>query len=143
DGVLYLAMAYVPGPTLTQVVKDEGPLPPARAARIAAGVARGMAEAHRHGIVHRDLKPGNVILTRGGEPVVTDFGLAFRAGDDPTTAATAEPAGADPRLTRDGAVMGTPAYMPPEQARGDRDQVGEPSDVYSLGAILYELLTGR
>jgi serine/threonine protein kinase/tetratricopeptide (TPR) repeat protein len=143
DGVLYLAMAFIPGPTLTSLLRNEGPLSPQRAAALAAGVADGMAEAHRRGIIHRDLKPGNVLLNRHGEPVVTDFGLARRGpgaepGYDPD-----ETSYFDPRLTRAGAVMGTPAYMPPEQARGDHDQVGPHSDVYALGAILYELLTGR
>src|SRR5262245_39334060 len=143
DGVLYLAMAYIPGPTLTALVCRDGPLPPPRAAALAAGIAAGMAEAHRHGIIHRDLKPGNVLLNRHGQPVVTDFGLARRGpggapGTDPD-----ETGYFDPRLTRAGAVMGTPAYMPPEQARGDVDQIGPASDIYALGAILFDLLTGR
>jgi tetratricopeptide (TPR) repeat protein len=143
DGVLYLAMAYVPGPTLTEVLRQDGPLPPARCAAIAAGVARGMAEAHRHGIVHRDLKPGNILLNRRGEPVVTDFGLVLRAGVRDGTAEPAATVDHDPRLTQSGVLMGTPAYMPPEQARGELDRIGPASDVYALGAILFELLTGR
>ena len=143
DGLLYMAMAYVPGPTLTEVIQREGPLSVARAIALAAGVARGMAEAHRHGIIHRDLKPGNILLDRKGEPVITDFGLALRAST-PTVPADAVANGeAVGRLTEPGVLMGTPAYMPPEQARGDRDRIGPASDVYALGAILFELLTGR
>lgn len=144
DGALYLVMAYVPGDTLRQVLTLAGRLPPARASAIAAGVARGMAEAHRNGITHRDLKPGNILFDRQGEPVVTDFGLALQAGagqlevcSDPE--ATSDP---DSRLTHAGALMGTPAYMPPEQALGHLDKIGPASDVYALGAILFELLTG-
>jgi tetratricopeptide (TPR) repeat protein len=143
DGVAYLAMAYVPGETLTDLLKRDGTLTPVRATEIAAGVARGMAEAHRHGIVHRDLKPGNILFDRNGDPVVTDFGLARREKiEDLAT----DPDGTldhDPRLTQAGALMGTPAYMPPEQARGELDKIGPASDVYALGAILFEMLRGR
>jgi tetratricopeptide (TPR) repeat protein len=143
DGVPYLAMAYVAGPNLGEMLREDGPPPIARCAAIAAGVARGMAEAHRHGIVHRDLKPGNILLNRRGEPVVTDFGLALRASRTTQPADPAATVAHDPRLTQSGVLMGTPAYMPPEQARGDLDRIGPASDVYALGAILYELLTGR
>jgi tetratricopeptide (TPR) repeat protein len=143
DGVPYLAMAYVPGPTLTEVIRKDGPLPAARAAAIAAAIARGMAEAHRHGIVHRDLKPGNILMDRKGEPVVTDFGLALRAGGPTLPATPAATVHPSPRLTQPGILMGTPAYMPPEQARGELDRIGPASDVYALGAILFEMLTGQ
>ena len=143
DGVLYLAMAYVPGTTLGHLLKDGGRMPPIKAIAFAIGIARGMAEAHRHAIIHRDLKPGNVLLDRRGEPVVTDFGLARRDSirDLATNPDVTGPQ--DQRLTQAGALMGTPAYMPPEQARGDHEQVGPASDVYALGAILFEMLTGR
>jgi tetratricopeptide (TPR) repeat protein len=142
DGLLYLAMAYVPGDTLAQVLKRDGCLSSARAAAIAAGVARGMAEVHRHGIVHRDLKPGNILFDRRGEPVVTDFGLALRGSTADRAADPGSTVAHDPRLTQAGAVVGTPAYMPPEQAAGDQERIGPASDVYALGAILFEMLSG-
>ncbi len=142
DDVHYLAMAYVSGPTLTQVLRESGSLPLRRAVAVVAGIARGVAEAHRHGIVHRDLKPSNVLINGKGEPVVTDFGLALRTGVPDLTAAAADTP-ADARLTQAGAIMGTPAYMSPEQARGEVDKVGPAADVYALGAILHELLTGQ
>lgn len=143
DGVLYLTMAYVPGLTLAELLRKDGPLAPGRAASLVAGVARGMAEAQRHGIVHRDLKPANILLDGRGEPVVTDFGLALRASASESAADPAATAAWDPRLTYAGAVMGTPSYMPPEQFCGNLDQVGPASDIYALGAILFELLTGH
>src|SRR5262249_18692912 len=106
------------------------PLPPRRAAEIAETLARAMHAAHERGIVHRDLKPANVLLTADGVPKITDFGLAKQLdGDHGQTAS--------------GAIMGTPSYMPPEQAAGRASAVGPLCDVYALGALLYELLTGR
>lgn len=131
DGVDYLTMPFIPGESLAARVRREGPFPPAEAVRLVRLIAGAMQAAHDGGVIHRDLKPGNVILNEKGDPVVTDFGLARRVAGD------------DPRLTGSGAVLGTPTYMPPEQIGSAPEAVGPASDVYSLGAILYELLTGR
>ena len=129
DGRPYFSMKHVRGTTLAQLLAD-GPLPPREAATILARVARAIHFAHMRGVLHRDLKPSNILLDEQGEPHVTDFGLAkqITAGES---------------LTKTGAVLGTPAYMAPEQAAGARGAVGPRSDVYSLGVILYHMLTGR
>jgi hypothetical protein len=134
-GHSYLALEYVPGGTLNHHCAGK-PLPPIEAARLVEALARAVQCAHQRGIVHRDLKPGNVLLTEDGRPKIADFGLAkmLDAGAGPATPGP---------QTQSGAVLGTPAYMAPEQAGGKRGAVGPPADVYALGAILYELLTGR
>jgi hypothetical protein len=134
-GHLYLALEYVAGGTLGRQCAGRR-LPPAEAARIVAALARAVHYAHQRGIVHRDLKPGNVLLGEDGQPKITDFGLAklLDAGDGP---------GASGPQTQSGSILGTPAYMAPEQAAGKRGSIGPAADVYALGAILYELLTGR
>jgi serine/threonine-protein kinase len=129
DGQPYFSMKYIEGQTLAALVAG-GPLPPREAARCMVAVARAVHHAHQHGILHRDLKPSNVLIDHDGQPHVTDFGLAKRVE-------------ADAGLTQTGAVVGTPSYMPPEQAVGNRGALSPASDVYSLGAILYHLLTGR
>jgi hypothetical protein len=134
-GRSYLALEYVPGGTLARRCGGR-PLPAAEAARLIEALARAVDYAHRRGVVHRDLKPGNILLTEDGQPKITDFGLAKRLESE----AGATPTGP---LTQSGAILGTPAYMAPEQAAAKRGAVGPPADVYSLGAILYELLTGR
>src|SRR5581483_2264305 len=126
--------AFIDGRPLDAAIDPAAPMAPARAAGIARKVALALAHAHARGVVHRDLKPANVILAADGEPVVTDFGLAKRVSE-------ADPG--DAKLTRDGAVMGTPSYMAPEQVRADAARVGPATDVYALGVMLFEMLTGR
>jgi tRNA A-37 threonylcarbamoyl transferase component Bud32 len=126
----YYAMAFVAGGTLTGLVRRRGVPPPAEAAALLAAVADGVAYAHGRGVVHRDLKPDNVLLDEQGRPRVTDFGLAKVRTDDVG-------------LTGTGQVLGTPSYMPPEQAMGRLQDIGPASDVYALGGILYFLLTGQ
>ena len=128
EGRHYYSMECVDGPSLARAVSD-GPLEPRRAAKVMEAVADAVAFAHRAGIVHRDLKPGNILLDSRGLPHVTDFGLAKNLQLDSS-------------LTGTGQVLGTPTYMSPEQAVGDNERVGPLSDVYSLGAVLYCLLTG-
>jgi hypothetical protein len=129
DGLPYFAMEYCGGDSLARAFAERRPSP-RDAADLVARLARGVGAAHASGIVHRDLKPGNVLLADGGTPKITDFGLAKQLGDDSG-------------LTRSGTVLGTPSYMAPEQAAGDTHAVGPAADVWALGAILYEALTGR
>jgi serine/threonine-protein kinase len=129
DGRPYFTMELVEGGNLTDQIQGI-PQPARRAAAMVATLADAIQAAHQCGIVHRDLKPGNILLTTDGTPKVTDFGLACRLE-------------ADERLTLSGVPLGTPSYMAPEQARGDKGAIGAAADVYALGAILYELLTGR
>lgn len=123
----YFVMEFVDGVTVEERVKN-GPLPARRAAEIGAQVARALHFAHERGIVHRDIKPGNLMLREDGSVVITDFGLARETGTG--------------SLTESGAIVGTPIYMPPEQVLGERGGVGTRSDVYGLGATLYQLVTG-
>jgi tRNA A-37 threonylcarbamoyl transferase component Bud32 len=127
----YYAMAFVAGPSLAQCL-TRGPLPPREAAALLAEVADAVAYAHGRGVIHRDLKPSNILIGPDGRARVADFGLA-KVLDLP----------AEVGLTATGQILGTPGYMPPEQARGETTRVGPQSDVYSLGAVLYEALSGR
>lgn len=129
NGQPYFSMGYVDGESLSSVLRG-GPIDPTRAARLMWNVSDAVHYAHGRGIIHRDLKPGNVMLDRQGQPRVTDFGLAKQTCN-----------AAD--VTTSGDVLGTPSYMPPEQAQGRTYLVDARSDVYSLGATLYCLLTGR
>jgi len=125
----FFSLEYVEGDSLAKKIGGT-PRPPREAARLVRALADGMEYAHQRGIIHRDLKPANVLLTPGGEPKVSDFGLVKRLEDD---------AG----QTQSGSILGTPSYMAPEQAEGKIKEIGPRSDIYALGGILYELMTGR
>jgi serine/threonine-protein kinase len=129
EGRLYFALEYVPGGTLAQAL-DGTPRPPREAARLVESLARAIHAAHLQGIVHRDLKPANVLLAADGTPKIADFGLAKALDEDSS-------------LTQTESIIGSPSYMAPEQAGGRGRLLGPVADVYSLGAIFYELLTGR
>ena len=134
DGQHYFSMDYVDGESLAARI-GRGPLPAREAAELLRKVASAISFAHVENVIHRDLKPANILLDREGEPHVSDFGLAKHTAksEDAT----------DQSLTATGQVLGTPSYMPPEQAAGKSAEIGPHSDVYSLGAILYCMLTGR
>jgi eukaryotic-like serine/threonine-protein kinase len=125
----FCSLEYLSGGSLAKLIGGK-PQPVAEAARIVTTLARAMEVAHKRGIVHRDLKPANVLIAADGTLKVTDFGLVKRLEDDSSQ-------------TRTGSILGTPNYMSPEQAKGETHNVGPPADQYALGAILYELLTGR
>jgi serine/threonine-protein kinase len=135
DGTFYYVMEYLPGLSLSELVEKHGPLPPARAIHLLVQTCDALAEAHARGLIHRDLKPGNIFAAhRGGIHDVAkllDFGLAKPISTD----------GAPIQLTQDGAITGSPLYMSPEQALGDSEPDAR-SDIYSLGAVAYYLLTG-
>ncbi|MCW8129866.1 MAG: protein kinase [Planctomycetota bacterium] len=130
SGAPYLVMEYVDGEDLARRLKHGGPMAEKAALETLAQVIEGVDFAHAQGVVHRDLKPANILIDRLGDAQLVDFGLAR---DDT----------AGSRLTQSGVALGTPSYMPPEQARGEREKIGPRADIYSLGAILYEMLTGR
>ncbi len=129
EGLHFFTMALVDGQTLSAKLND-GPLPIREAASIMQSVAEAVAYAHSKGVIHRDIKPGNILIDRTGQPRVSDFGLAKQIS-------------IDSELTTTGQILGTPSYMPPEQALGKVHEIGELADVYSLGAVLYATLTGR
>jgi serine/threonine protein kinase/formylglycine-generating enzyme required for sulfatase activity len=128
----YITMAYIEGRSLSEFVAPAVPQTEQQILIAVGKIAQALQEAHNHGIVHRDLKPANIMVDRQGEPVIMDFGLAqqIRPGEEL-------------RLTQTGMILGSPAYMSPEQVEGDPTKVGPAADQYGLGVILYELLTGQ
>ena len=126
DGTYYIAMEYLQGRSLKQIIQDYGPLDPALASDLASQILRAERFAHRRGVVHRDIKPHNVIVDDDGLATVTDFGIARAGASD---------------MTQTGSIMGTAQYLSPEQAQGL--PVGPESDLYSTGVVLYEMATGR
>ncbi len=129
DGSCYFSMKFIEGGKLDEVAKRE-PMPPRKAAELIAKIARTVHFAHEHHILHRDIKPGNILLDQKGEPHLTDFGLAQLVESESTVTRTME-------------VLGTPSYMAPEQAVGNNGAINCATDVYGLGAVLYQLLTGH
>jgi serine/threonine protein kinase len=130
QGQRFFSMDFIEGTSLAQRLA-RGPLSGRDAARYVQKIAKAVHYAHRQGILHRDIKPSNIMLDADNEPRITDFGLAKRLGSE------------DSGQTRTGAILGTPSYMAPEQAQGKTRDLGPACDIYSLGAMLYELLTGR
>ena len=130
DGTYFIVMEFIDGSSLSDIIRREGALMPERAAEIASDVAKALERAHAQGLVHRDIKSGNIMITRTGQTKVTDFGIARAVGRD-----------GEQTMTQTGMVIGTAAYLSPEQAQGN--PVDGRSDVYSLGVVLFEMLTGR
>ncbi|MSR58438.1 MAG: hypothetical protein EXS05_12425 [Planctomycetaceae bacterium] len=132
QGTHFISMGFVQGKPLSAFIKPEKPLAERTAASLIRKIALALQEAHAHDVIHRDLKPANIMIDQRGEPIVMDFGLA-RQSNSPDQI----------QLTHTGAILGTPAYMSPEQVQGKTGTVGAATDIYGLGVILYQLLTGR
>lgn len=141
DGQPWFSMQFVEGQTLSDRLAG-GPLPAEEAVKLLIPIVEAIGSAHKAGVLHRDLKPSNVLISHDGEPFVTDFGLAKRV-PVPEESAVFTGTSSQENLTQSGAILGTPAWMSPEQAAGQTDSIGVATDIYSLGAILYAVLTGR
>jgi serine/threonine protein kinase len=132
DGIHFISMAWIEGQTLQELLESDTGFRDREIATLVQKLSRALGEAHRHGVVHRDLKPANIMIDQSGESVITDFGLAQLADR-----------WGDGELTHENAILGTPAYMSPEQAAARHGEVGPASDIYSLGVILFRILVGR
>jgi serine/threonine protein kinase len=129
-GIPYLSMAFIDGEPLSRAIAVGRLNDLVRIADVTRKIAHGLQKAHEQGIIHRDLKPDNIMIDHDGEPVVMDFGLARHVDSDI-------------QITMQGHVLGTPAFMSPEQVEGDPEKMGPPTDIYSLGVVLFQMLTGR
>src|ERR671915_2276771 len=125
DDTYYIAMEFIEGRTLKEIIRERGPAPPEAAIDVALQILRAVRFAHRHGVIHRDIKPHNVLIDADGRVKVTDFGIARAGASD---------------MTETGSIMGTAQYLSPEQAQGQ--PVDARTDLYSIGVVLYELLSG-
>jgi formylglycine-generating enzyme required for sulfatase activity/serine/threonine protein kinase len=132
DGRHFITMAYIEGRPLSAFIQPDNQQAERQILLLVRKLALALQEAHDHGVVHRDLKPANIMVDKKGEPIIMDFGLAQQTRPNE-----------DVRLTQTGNILGTPAYMSPEQIEGEPDKIGPPTDQYSLGVILFELLTGQ
>ena len=141
NGQPWFSMQYVKGTTLTEKLMS-GPMQAQAAIEMLLPIIDAIGVAHEAGVLHRDLKPSNILLSEKGEPFITDFGLAKRL-PSPDDSLLAAGSNIEDNLTASGAILGTPSWMSPEQAAGDAESINSTSDVYSLGAILYAMLTGR
>lgn len=143
DGIHFLSMPFLNGRPLSEYLNGGRELPQRPVAALVRTLALALADAHARGVIHRDLKPSNIMVVERREPVIVDFGLSLRVGDRADSGVVGDSSESEARLTRVGSVLGTPAYMAPEQVSGDLDAIDEKCDIYSLGVILYELLTGQ
>ncbi|HET9157934.1 MAG TPA: serine/threonine-protein kinase, partial [Myxococcaceae bacterium] len=147
EGLKYITMSYVDGTDLASLLSREGRLPVRRALRLARRICAGLVAAHAAGVVHRDLKPANVMVGAGDDALITDFGIARLLGSvegEGSALPVPSPSRLDPHhanVTQAGSMVGTLEYMPPEQARGE--QVDQRADVYALGLMLHDMLSGR
>jgi serine/threonine protein kinase/WD40 repeat protein len=132
DGRHFITMAYIEGRPLSEFIQPDNQQAERQVLLLVRKLAMALQEAHDHGVVHRDLKPANIMVDKKGDPIIMDFGLAQQTRRNE-----------DVRLTQTGNILGTPAFMSPEQVEGEPEKIGPPTDQYSLGVILYELLTGE